>query len=110
MAASPRIVPDMPAETEIRAALHDVLDPEVGVNVVDLGLVYGVVVDDAGVHIALTMTTPSCPLTETLIRDTNDALRRRGVVGPIDVKIVWEPPWSPDRMTDAAKRQLGWKG
>jgi metal-sulfur cluster biosynthetic enzyme len=97
--------PDVAA---LRDALREVLDPEVGVNVVDLGLVYGVAADENGTRVDLTMTTPACPLGETLISDTKAALRRSGAPEPIAVELVWDPPWSPARMTPAAKRQLGW--
>jgi metal-sulfur cluster biosynthetic enzyme len=96
------------SEAAIREALRGVLDPEVGVNIVDLGLVYGVALDGDGARIDLTMTTPACPLGETLVRETEAALREAGVTGPIDVNIVWEPPWRPDMMSVAAREQLGW--
>lgn len=95
-------------EANIYEALRHVLDPEVAVNVVDLGLVYGVAVTGDAVRIDLTMTTPACPLVDTLVRDTRAALRDAGVVGDVDVNIVWDPPWGPERMSAAAREQLGW--
>lgn len=98
----------MIGESEIYDALHRVLDPEVGINVVDLGLVYGVALDGDDVRVDLTMTTPACPLGDTLVRETQTALRDAGVSGHVDVNIVWDPPWTPERLSPAARDQLGW--
>lgn len=98
----------MIGESEIYGALRRVLDPEVGINVLDLGLVYGVAVDGGDVRVDLTMTTPACPLGETLVRETETALHEAGVTGRVDVNIVWDPPWTPEMMSAAAREQLGW--
>ena len=97
----------MPTETEIREALRGVIDPELGVNIVDLGLVYGVAIDANAVCVEMTMTSPACPLGDYL-RDAVDATVRGHVTGidRVDVKLVWSPEWTPDRMSDAARRQL----
>lgn len=95
----------------IREALRDVVDPEVGVNVVDLGLVYGIEERDGDVRIALTMTSPTCPLHEYLSTHAERAVRRAlPNVHSVRVDIVWEPPWRPDMMTEETRRQLGWRG
>jgi len=91
-------------------ALREVIDPEVGLNVVDLGLVYGVEVDGAAVHVRLTMTTPACPLGEHITRDAEERLRGLEGVGEVTVELVWEPAWSPDRMSPEGKAHLGWNG
>ncbi len=95
-------------ETEVRDALRDVIDPELGINIVDLGLVYEVAIDGARVRIVMTMTSPACPLGDYLkaLVDT----RIKGQLGADDVEIafVWTPPWQPDMMSEAARRQLGW--
>ena len=93
----------------VRDALRHVLDPEVGINVVDLGLVYDVRVEDGNVSVAMTMTTPACPLGETLSEQAEAAIRQ-GVPGvkSVMVALVWDPPWRPSMMSDAAKEQLGW--
>lgn len=96
---------DQPA---IYEALRRVLDPEVGVNIVDLGLIYGVACDGEAVRVDLTLTTPACPLSSTMTREIRVALRDAGVTGEVDVNIVWEPPWQPEMMTAAAREQLGW--
>lgn len=95
-------------EAEIYDALRRVLDPEIGVNVVDLGLVYGVTIDGDDVRVDLTMTTPACPLGDTLVRETETVLRDAGVAGRVDVNVVWDPPWNPEMMSSAARDQLGW--
>lgn len=90
--------------------LHRVIDPEVGVNIVDLGLVRQVDVSDEGdVHIAMTLTTPACPLGPYMTDSIQDVLGEASWVRHVDTDIVWEPLWDPHRdMTDIAKAQLGW--
>ena len=104
-----------PSDFELRAidALRGVIDPELGLDVVALGLVYGVDVEageadtvDLAVH--LTMTTPACPLGEQIVADAETALRALDGVGRIRVELVWDPPWSPERMSPSARQQLGW--
>ncbi|MFL6682669.1 MAG: metal-sulfur cluster assembly factor [Burkholderiaceae bacterium] len=93
----------------IRNALSRVVDPEVAMTIVDVGLVYGVRVDDKQVQVLVTMTSAACPVVDVIIDDIWCELSR---VVPeslqIDVELVWEPPWTPDRMTDRAKRTMGW--
>jgi metal-sulfur cluster biosynthetic enzyme len=98
----------MATEPDIREALRQVLDPEIGVNIVDLGLVYRIEIDGARVRIAMTMTSPACPLAEYLKELVTSAIRDR-IPDVTDVEIVveWEPPWDPDMMSDEARRQLG---
>lgn len=98
-----------PTEDEIREALRDVIDPEIGVNVVDLGLVYGVESRGGHVRVSMTMTSRACPLGESLGREAEAAIRRRcpGVVSAT-VALVWEPAWSSSMMSAAARKQLGW--
>ena len=92
---------------DIREALRTVADPELGVNIVDLGLVQAIDVDGSDVHIEMTMTSPACPLNEYLkqvIADAVEPLLDAG--GTVDVEIV-DVPWSADMMTEAARQQLG---
>ena len=99
----------MITEAEVWDALREVVDPEIGLNVVDLGLVYGVTVGEANVSVTLTMTTPACPLSGYISEVAADAIRRHDPsLGAVDVAIVWEPPWTPALMSDHAKRLLGW--
>lgn len=97
-------------ELSLRAtsALRSVIDPEVGLNIVDLGLVYGVDVDGGRVHVRLTMTTPTCPLGEQIADEARAAVRDVEGVEEATVELVWDPPWSVERMTPLAKQALGW--
>lgn len=90
------------------AALGDVIDPEVGLNIVDLGLVYGVDVAGADVSVRLTMTTAACPLGEQLRLEAEERLRALPAVGQVLVELVWEPPWTRDRISPEGRRALGW--
>jgi Predicted metal-sulfur cluster biosynthetic enzyme len=89
---------------EIRA----VIDPELGVNIVDLGLVYGAEMVDGVAHILMTTTTPACPIGSYLRDEIRRALLRVDRVLDVEVELTHDPPWSPDRMSDEAKAQLGW--
>ena len=94
---------------EIREALRTVIDPEIGVNVVDLGLVYGVEIRDGDVRVTLTMTTAACPLGEALCDEATRAIRARVAgVKSVSVDLVWDPPWQPSMMSAAARERLGW--
>ena len=94
---------------EIRAALREVLDPEVGINVVDLGLVYGIEVEGDLVQVDLTMTSAACPLGAHLKDQAIAAIRSHCPdVARVTVDLVWDPPWSPERMSAEARRSLGW--
>lgn len=99
-------------EDTVREALKQVVDPELFVNIVDLGLVYTVTVSEAdegksNVSIEMTMTSPACPAGPQLIQNSKDAIGRIEGVGAVEVKLVMTPPWTPDRMTDDARDQLG---
>jgi metal-sulfur cluster biosynthetic enzyme len=98
-------------EEQVRSALREVVDPELGINVVDLGLVYSIEVESDHVRIAMTMTTPACPVHAYLAETVERALREQGPdVRSVRVDLVWEPPWDPAMMSESAKRQLGWMG
>ena len=98
----------MATEHDIREALRQVLDPEIGVNIVDLGLVYRIEVDGRRVRIAMTMTSPACPLADYLKDLVTSAIRDHVPdVEDVDIAVEWEPPWDPDMMSDEARRQLG---
>jgi metal-sulfur cluster biosynthetic enzyme len=100
-----------PDDDAVLEALHEVIDPELGVNIVDLGLVYDVAVgDDGDVAIQMTLTTPGCPLGGYLEDEINGCLKRFPAVRAVTVDLVWEPAWHPLAMTEEAKRQLGWRG
>jgi metal-sulfur cluster biosynthetic enzyme len=95
---------------EILEALKEVYDPEIGVNIVDLGLVYGVDWDDKSgqVHVDLTLTSPGCPLGPQIIRDIRWALGEFEDVLQAEVDLVWTPLWHPSMMSDDAKDELGY--
>ncbi len=98
-------------QRQVWDALRQVVDPELGINIVDLGLVYDVSVDDGRVRVQITMTTPACPL-HSYVLDAIHFFLLRDVpwVREVDVRLVWDPPWHPDMMSAEAKRQLGWEG
>ncbi len=89
--------------------LRQVIDPELGVNIVDLGLVYDVTIAaDGSVAIEMTLTTPACPLGGFLDDRIRACLAQLPQVRGVAVKLVWEPPWDPAAMSQAAREQLGW--
>ncbi len=91
------------------SALSEVYDPELGVNVVDLGLVYGVEVDRGCVHVTMTLTTPGCPLHDSLTEAVDEAVRVFvPTVKAVEVDLVWDPRWTPNMITPAGRRELGW--
>lgn len=93
----------------VRAALYEVEDPELGVNVVDLGLVYDVAVDGRDVTVTMTLTTPGCPLHDMLADAVDQAVRMLVPgVGAVRVALVWDPPWQPEMISAAGRRELGW--
>jgi len=101
----------LPTEEAVREVLRSVNDPEVGMNIVDLGLVYRVDVGPQCVRVELTMTTPACPLGDLI---TDEARRAVGALLPegvaAEVELVWDPPWTPDRMSESARQTFGWPG
>ena len=97
-------VPD-PQEEQIYEAMRDVVDPELGINVVDLGLVYGVHVEsDDTVTLDMTLTSAACPLTDVIEDQTRAALD--GLVSDYRINWVWMPPWGPDKITDEGREML----
>ena len=92
----------------VHELLLEVIDPELGVNIVDLGLVYDVRISDRDVEIVMTLTTQGCPLGGFIEDEILDCLAQAPQVGRVKVTLVWEPPWDPDLMSDAAREQLGW--
>lgn len=94
-------------KTDVENLLRQVVDPELGVNIVDLGLIYGIDITEDNVTVTMTLTTPGCPLHEAMITGVEETLRRHPAVRDVHVQIVWSPPWTPERMSETAKRQLG---
>lgn len=92
-------------DTDVIEALHDVIDPELGINVVDLGLLYGVNIDESGTAILdMTLTSAACPLTDVIEDQTRAALT--GLVKDFRINWVWMPPWGPDKITDDGREML----
>jgi metal-sulfur cluster biosynthetic enzyme len=92
---------------DVEEAMRDVVDPELGINVVDLGLVYGVNVEpDNTATIDMTLTSAACPLTDVIEDQTRQALVGEGVVNDMRINWVWMPPWGPDKITDDGREQL----
>ena len=97
--------PTPPTVADVEEALHDVVDPELGINVVDLGLIYGVTVDQhSHAVIDMTLTSAACPLTDVIEDQTAQALE--GLTSGYRINWVWMPPWGPDKITDDGRDQL----
>lgn len=97
----------MLTEEEVYEALRDCYDPEIPVNIVELGLVYGVSLDEDVVNVRMTLTAPGCHLGGAISHDVEDKLL--GIPGcrEANVELVWEPPWTPHMMSEAARKKLG---
>jgi metal-sulfur cluster biosynthetic enzyme len=100
------------AEEKVREALKQVIDPELFVNVVDLGLIYDVKIAEtdegkSNVDVEMTMTSPACPAGPQLLGQSKMVIGALEGVGAVDVRLVMDPPWTPDRMTEEARDQLG---
>ncbi len=89
------------------SALRTVKDPELNVNVIDLGLVYSIQTHDDQVEVEMTLTSPACPAGPEILRNAMSALEKVEGVTKVDVRLVMSPPWSPERMSDAARDELG---
>lgn len=96
-----------PESQYVLAALHEVIDPELGYNIVDLGLVYDLVVDAGAVKITMTTTTPGCPAQDYILSGVYERARCLPGISDVDINPVWEPGWSPQRMTSIAKAHFG---
>lgn len=95
----------------VRTTLGRVIDPEVGINIVDLGLIYEVLVseDETHMQVRMTMTSPACPMGSHIADEVRDTiLQRWPTLRQVEVDLVWDPPWSNERLSEEAKRQLGW--
>jgi metal-sulfur cluster biosynthetic enzyme len=97
-------------EALVLAALKEVIDPELGINVVDLGLIYEAEVKGADVRITMTLTTPGCPLHESIAEAVQVTLQDMlPLLGDVTVHLVWDPPWTPDRISEEGRSALGWR-
>ena len=97
----------MVTQEEIIDKLRLCLDPELGINIVDLGLVYSINIDSSKVGVLMTLTTAGCPLESYFVRDITDKLKKLKGVSDVSVELTFEPPWSPTKMSPESKDLLG---
>jgi metal-sulfur cluster biosynthetic enzyme len=98
-----------PDETRVRAALHGVLDPEIGESIVDLGLVLRIEIDAGRVHVVLIPTSATCPMSDLLLEDATAAVRATCPQGTaVSVTLDWGTPWEPQRMSPELQARFGW--
>ena len=94
-------------EDQVRLALRRVKDPEIGLNIVDLGLIYEVAVDGADVNVDMSLTSPGCPAGPQILHEAEEQLRGLAGVGAVNVNLIWSPPWTPDRIEPRVRAYLG---
>jgi metal-sulfur cluster biosynthetic enzyme len=101
----------LPLDDEaVRDALRSVDDPEAGMNIVDLGLIYEIAVAPARVTVEMTRTTQACPMPDLIMTQSRAAIEGVAPAGTeVDVRLVWDPPWTPDKMSGMAREFFGWK-
>ena len=99
-----------PTETAVWTALRSVTDPEYPLSIVDLGMVYGVRVTGGEVHVDMTFTSIGCPAIDMLVHDVREALSAVGALTAVHVDVVWDPPWTKDRISDRGRRVLAMYG
>ncbi len=97
----------MADDVELIEALKQVVDPELMINIVDLGLVYDVAQEEGKVSVEMTLTSPACPAGPQIITQAKKALEQLEDVSEVEIKLTMSPPWSPERMTEDARDQLG---
>lgn len=95
----------------VRSCLRSVLDPELRINIVDLGLVYGVHVGPNSIEVDMTLTNPGCPMAGMIAGEVEQAVRAAfEEIDDVEVSLVWDPPWTFERLSETAKRALGYEG
>jgi len=97
----------MVTEEQVYNALRTCYDPEIPVNIVDLGLIYEVTVSDDNVHVVMTLTARGCPLHSLISQEVRERLGSIPGIKSANVQVVWDPPWDPSRLSQAAKKMLG---
>jgi metal-sulfur cluster biosynthetic enzyme len=97
----------MVTEAEVMNALQYVIDPEIGLNIVDLGLVYNIIIEEAMITITMTLTTPGCPMHSSITGWVENQVKALDPGYEVFVNLVWEPRWTPDKMSDEARQILG---
>jgi metal-sulfur cluster biosynthetic enzyme len=100
----------LPTEDSVREALRTVDDPEAGMDIVELGLVYGIEAGADRIHVRMTMTSASCPMGDMITESAREAvLQAHPQVGEVEIELVWEPMWTPEMMSEEARNFFGWK-
>lgn len=94
---------------EVLKVLRNVVDPEVGINIVDMGFIYGVEIEGKKVKIRMTLTTPGCPMHSMFVHEVRQTLEAAFDDVEVEIEMVFDPPWTPDKMSDEAKKKLGFK-
>lgn len=94
---------------QVKSKLKEVVDPEIGVNIVDLGLIYKIKIDKDNVNVLMTLTTPGCPLAAMFDQEVARKVRQIKGVKKVRVDLTFDPPWTPDKMSKEAKTKLGWR-
>ena len=100
---------DITSKEDVMEALKKCIDPEIGVTLLDLGLIYDVKVEGDAVNIKMTLTTRGCPMHSYMINDVKDKVSEVKGVKKVNVELVWDPPWTPEKMSESAKKQLGFE-
>lgn len=96
-------------ELRVYELLKSVMDPELGINIVDLGLIYEIHCGDDGINIVMTMTTPGCPVSGSIIDAVRTTLQDEFTEDYVETELVWKPAWSPERITPEGMKLLGWE-
>ncbi len=95
---------------QVRSCLESVIDPELGINIVDLGLVYGIHVGENRIEVDMTLTNPGCPMVGMIAAEVEQAVRTAfEEIDDVEVSLVWDPPWTLECLSEAAKQQLGYE-
>lgn len=97
----------MVTKQDVMKALKKCYDPEIGISLVDLGLIYDVKIDKNKVNIKMTLTTPRCPMHSFMVNDVEEKVKKVKGVKEVKVELVWDPPWTPDKMSKEGKKKLG---
>ena len=97
----------MPEQALIYEKLKEIYDPEVGINIVDMGLIYSLEIADSKVEITMTLTSPGCPAGAQILGQVDSQVKTVDGIEDVDIKVVWSPPWSPDMLSEEARDQLG---
>lgn len=97
----------MPDQEAVYEVLKQIYDPEVGINIVDMGLIYGVEIGDNKVDVIMTLTSPACPAGPQILTQVDSKVKEMTGIEDVDIRVVWTPPWSPDMLSEEARDQLG---